>query len=640
MIRLFACLIVVTSAIQAQAAPKTWALIVGVSDYPSPQIDNLKSAAKDAKDLHAALTNPQIVDLNGGEVELLVDKEATKSKIEEAVLFNAKDSDKTKVQPGDTVLVFLAGHGVAKGVGANGKSYFLPHDARNLTTESLDNSAVNLRKFTEKLSELPASQFVLFIDACREDPTPGRGIKPNTMTNILSRGLTVPSAKAQSATFLACKEGQRAYEDEELGNGVFTHAIIEGLKKGAVPQQNGDVELGRLQTYVSQNVNTWAEKASDTSGYEIKQEPEWVVVEKTAKDPVLLSVKRKVTEEPLPPTPPVVLRLPITEETYGEAIRKDPRNVEAHTALRELHRLQGRNADVIVDAWNLVDNVPDAHALSVLSRAYSRYAESGAGTGNTATSVKTYNNKKVPMLRHEEDARFSAISAALEAKAKDSKSAEAHRAHGYALAALDIDGKYKKAKEDALKAFRDAVSFNGDDPANHLALGYGIRFYGAQLKDEAAKKEEVSKAITSLEKAVELRPDYYEAHRELAFCHTMLGNVDEALRAVEMANGSRGDATDVGEIAALEVAAAGMHQEAAKKETGEKKEEHELASNGYMQDAEEKDKGLEKVLKILNMVGLGQQIGSLLPGKWKDKFRVPDIPIPGRGKGIPGFKFP
>ena len=61
------------------------------------------------------------------------------------------------------------------------KSYFLPTDVKGLTTASLENSAVDLRAFADELGTLPAAQFVMFVDACREDPTPGRGIKGNTM---------------------------------------------------------------------------------------------------------------------------------------------------------------------------------------------------------------------------------------------------------------------------------------------------------------------------------------------------------------------------------------------------------------------------------------------------------------------------
>ena len=260
----------------------------------------------------------------------------------------------------------------------------------------------------------------------------------------------------------------------------------------------------------------------------------------------------------------------VAEQGYSAAIGANPKFFAAYEALLELHRLQGRNADAVADALNLLNNAPGAHSLSVLSRAYSRFAEAGAGTGNITTTMAPVNKYNVP--RDAKQALPQAVRAAQEAIIADKNSAEANRAQGYALTSLDTKGKNKAT---ALSAFSKAVFLDEADAANHLGLGYAIRFYGMQQADEAARQSEVKRAITTLEQAIKLRPNYYDAHRELAFCHTLLGNTEAALRACEMANANRGAASDINEVAALDVAAAGMHQKAAENSTGEKKEAHE-----------------------------------------------------------------
>src|SRR5438105_4324163 len=77
--------------------------------------------------------------------------------------------------------------------------------------ESLERTGVDLEDLARRLSALKASQFSIFIDACREDPFPGRGIKGNTMTDVMSRGLRIAPSTARpdglpptSIVFYAC----------------------------------------------------------------------------------------------------------------------------------------------------------------------------------------------------------------------------------------------------------------------------------------------------------------------------------------------------------------------------------------------------------------------------------------------------
>src|SRR5216684_2612986 len=145
----------------------TWALLVGVSKYQNPQIVSLRFPASDATAIRDALVDRQLGGLPAGNVRLLTDEQATTANI-----LGAVDSFlKPNVKPGDQVIIFLAGHGVAKGVGLDAKGFLLSTDIKGLTTPVLEATAVDLKVLSEKLSELPAAKFVMFVDACREDPT-------------------------------------------------------------------------------------------------------------------------------------------------------------------------------------------------------------------------------------------------------------------------------------------------------------------------------------------------------------------------------------------------------------------------------------------------------------------------------------
>lgn len=647
----------------AASGAKTWALLVGVSQYNNDQISGLNFPAKDAAGLKEALLDPTIGGLKPDQLLLLTNEKATRANIQDGV----NNFLKKNVKPGDKVIVFLAGHGVAKGVGLDAKSYLLPTDVKGLTTQALQNSAVDLQALAIDLGELPASQFVVFVDACREDPTPGRGLKANAMSDVLSRGMQVvpQDEKSESATFFACSVGQRAYEDAKFGHGVFTNWILDGLRKGAVPKSDGSVDMRNLSTYVSQKVSDWAKNASATGDLDYEQTPELVANEIT-QPIILMRVKRPVTGAPIAPSPLVVKLQPtargakattsddpaskfyakavaaenrsqweVAEQGYAAAIAANPKFVAAYEALGELHRLQNRNADAVGDALGLYANAPRGpHPLAVLSRAYSRFAQYGPGKDNATKALSPVGTYKLP--KNPNEAMFMGQKAATEAVAADANSPEANLAQGYALAALDLKGKNKRA---ALAAFGKAVLLDESDASTHLGLGYGIRFYAVQEATDDERSAGVKRAITTLKQATKLRPNYYDAHRELAYCYVLLDDTDSAIAEANLASANRGAATDADEVAGIDVTMAGMHQKAAENATGDAKLAHQRASEGYMADAKETStsKDLKTAMDILNTVGVSSSLASYVPAnlrplmdikgaikdKIRDKFKLP-----------------
>jgi uncharacterized caspase-like protein/tetratricopeptide (TPR) repeat protein len=701
-----------TAPAPVETGPKTWAVLVGVSKYENQGISSLNFPAKDATGIRDALVDPTLGGIPAKQVLLLTDADATREKI----LGSVGNFLRPNVQPGDKVVFFLAGHGVAKGAGLTAKSYFLPTDVRGLTTAAFDTTAVPLRQLADDLGTIPASQFVIFVDACREDPTPGRGLMGNSLSDVMSRSITVvpQDPTAQSATFFACSLGQRAFEDEKFGHGVFTNAILQGLKEGTVAQKpDGDVELGRLSSYVSKQVGEWAKKQSDSGDFEITQTPE-LVASNLKNQMVLLKLRRQLPDSSFTPSAPrlmvatfpeaakveingapagvgsverslpnegeytvtvtlpgyapmtrsitarggyaqqLVMQLepsaggageaigeqatgfykradeamareqwPIAEQGYIAAIGANPKFAASYEALAELHRLQGRNTDALADTLGLLTNTPkSAHTLALVSRAYSHFAVKGAGTGNLTTTLKAVDGYGLP--KKPEDAMKPAVKAANEAVKLDANSSEAQLALGYALSALD-KGKNKTA---ALAAWGKAAFMEPTNAANHLGLGYGTRYYASQDKKlkEADRAADLNRAVTALNEAVKLRPTYFEAHRELAFCYMELGNTEAALRECRMARANRGAVSDINEIAAIEVAMSGLHAKQAENSTGEQKAANEQASQGYLAEAKETsgDQQLKMALSILGSAGVSTSLRQFMPREMQQAMGVVD----------------
>lgn len=714
--RLVHCLpvLVLFSGFQPVQAADSWALLVGVSKYQSPQINSLHYPAADATSIRDALVDKTLGGLAADHVRLLTDEEATRANIDAAVDTFLKPS----VKAGDQVIIFLAGHGVAKGVGVEAKSFLLPTDVKGLTIKALEDSAVDLQALSNRLSELPAAQFTVFVDACREDPTPGRAIRGNTMTDVLGRSVQViPQSSdhpVSSVTFYACGVGQRAFEDPNLKHGVFTYWILDGIREGAVPQKpDGAVELGRLSSYVASNVEDWAKKTSANGDFEVDQTPEIVANTQLEGPVILMRVKRPLSDATMAASPPRLLvaayppsaditvngnhvgegtleSLPqggeykikaeapgyepversvkvldgyehqvslhlqpggrgltapadspaarfyqsavdaegrqqwtVAENGYNLVLQGDPTYASAYERLASLQSRQGRNRDALATLITMTGQVqPGAHTLSLLSSAYATFAARGAGDGNQGAATAQAAGYRMP--RDQKDAAALALQAAQAAAKADANSAEAQRALGLALVATDDKARNKMAATGALSK---AILLDDKDPANHYSMGYAQRIFAQYIPAGPQQNGELQQAVASLQQALALRPDYYEAHRELAYCYHLMNNTDGAIKQYELANANRGAASDKDEVAGENVALSGLHKQAAQNSRGKSQQQHQAASDGYLADAQDITPKLDKALYILGSVGLGGRLSSYLPGRMGQVLNAASNPV-------------
>jgi uncharacterized caspase-like protein len=90
-------------------------------------------------------------------IVLLLDDQATKSAMQVVV----EDRLQRQVQPGDTVYVYFAGHGIPEV--RDGTTYLLPADG---DPQSLRFSAYSAKDLYAALGKLKAERVVVFLDAC------------------------------------------------------------------------------------------------------------------------------------------------------------------------------------------------------------------------------------------------------------------------------------------------------------------------------------------------------------------------------------------------------------------------------------------------------------------------------------------
>lgn len=248
-------------AVRKEAAPpRTLVFAIGVSRYQDATM-NLDYAAKDARDFAAFWQRAGA----SNRVRVLTDDEVTK----ESVIALRRELEATTVE--DKVIVFFAGHGVLD----DRLDYFLAtHDTDFATPSARGLAYAELERLFDGI---PASKRLLLLDACHSGEVDKEAAWTEATalaSNVKARGLRSVSKVPASGLLPLMRElfddtsqglgvavlssaagGQFALESQAWSNGVFTHAVLDGLTgRETDANGDGDVRLSELVRHVSTRV--------------------------------------------------------------------------------------------------------------------------------------------------------------------------------------------------------------------------------------------------------------------------------------------------------------------------------------------------------------------------------------------------
>ena len=225
-----------------------WAVVVGVSSYKyAPPRAQLKFAHRDAEEFARLLRSEEGGGFPGANVRLLTDESATIGGIRAAVhTWLARSA-----APNDVVYIFFAGHAVE---GERGESYFIAHDS---DPQNLHATGISFREVNDTLTRhVRAGTVVLFADACHAGGI-GWTSDPSAIPVAAQRSLEALGAKDRSfLKLLAARPTEQSFEDARWGggHGVFTHALLTGLRGAAEREADGFIRVSELIDYVSRVV--------------------------------------------------------------------------------------------------------------------------------------------------------------------------------------------------------------------------------------------------------------------------------------------------------------------------------------------------------------------------------------------------
>jgi uncharacterized protein YgiM (DUF1202 family) len=226
-----------------------WAVVIGISQYKT--VKSLKYADKDASAFRDYLTKN--VGVLPDHLTFLINEEAT--------LFNLKRSLgtelKRKAGPKDTVIIYYAGHGApepdASSPDGDGlEKYLIPYDA---DPQDLYTTGLPMREVETIFHRLSAERVIFITDSCYSGATAGRTFSTAARRATLSDGFLTRLSKGKGRVVLtASRAGEVSEERDELGHGVFTYYLLEGLNGKADVDGDSIVTVDEAYSYLSTHV--------------------------------------------------------------------------------------------------------------------------------------------------------------------------------------------------------------------------------------------------------------------------------------------------------------------------------------------------------------------------------------------------
>ena len=223
-----------------------YGLVIGIDRYQDTRLD-LRCAAADARLIHGLMVDPDCGLFAEGNVELLLDADATKDGI-----WRSLAGLRRKAGPEDTVWVYFAGHAAPE----DDQTYWLAHDS---DVNDLYATGLGAEQISGALSRVGADRRIVLLDCCHAAATTLQ--KNPTRAAVPAEELLGRFQGRGAVTLCSSDGGQRSVELEEHGHGAFTYYLESGLRGEADLDGDGVVTAEELWTYLEGKVSKAARQA-------------------------------------------------------------------------------------------------------------------------------------------------------------------------------------------------------------------------------------------------------------------------------------------------------------------------------------------------------------------------------------------
>jgi uncharacterized caspase-like protein len=260
---------------------RKFAVLIGVSEYKYNEggLGDLSYAHKDAEAIRDFLKTPNGGNFLDADILYLVNDQATLATVSDAL-----KRFLTKAGPNDLIYLFLAGHGAPDPYDPQ-RLYFLLHDTK---VADIPNTAFPMERLREFLDQQKSqARLICFLDTCHSagvsTQTQTTGGKAAGNAKAGGRGISAkgvgakppgapPGQSAPSADFnfydrrlfqekswaviTSSSRDETSQESPKWGqgHGVFTWALLEGLRGAADENRDCVISAGEIFKYVTERV--------------------------------------------------------------------------------------------------------------------------------------------------------------------------------------------------------------------------------------------------------------------------------------------------------------------------------------------------------------------------------------------------
>lgn len=230
------------------AAPRRIAIIVGINEFDDSNWSRLKFAVKDANDMASVLN-----DIRYGGFDRVISLTSHDETDRKSILQAIDGLSRYNYSRDDTIVVYFSSHGtLARTKDGELHQYIVTRDTR---FDDIPNTAIEVNGLKKQINDLKSQKKVMVFAFCHS----GKGksqLNNNMLTelsDIKAPFFVKPISEVSEATVVlaASAWGETAREDRILKNDVYTHFLIEGIKKND-RNEDGAVTVTEAHDYAKQ----------------------------------------------------------------------------------------------------------------------------------------------------------------------------------------------------------------------------------------------------------------------------------------------------------------------------------------------------------------------------------------------------
>lgn len=237
-----------------------YVLAIGIDEYLNSNY-NLNYATTDAEALTDEVESKAGSIFSNIELNYIENEEATKKEIVQEI-----EAIQSEARPQDMFVFYYAGHGVmSEGTqSAPGDFYLALHNVTQLygQNQMLKERGLSATELRDAFNSIEAQKQLIILDACQS----GGAVETFAMRGAAEEKAMIQLARSTGMTLLASTGTEQfATEFEQLGHGVFTYAILEGMSGEADGgTEDNKITVKELEAYLNDMVPDLTQKYKGT----------------------------------------------------------------------------------------------------------------------------------------------------------------------------------------------------------------------------------------------------------------------------------------------------------------------------------------------------------------------------------------